>query len=119
MFDTVFDEDSYQDAVFSGSGVVELVDKAVEGYLIRIANSISYATVVFAYGQTGSGKTFTMTGPDNFIATLNTVNGSESGVIPRAIRYLFEQHVTSENIVIRASYLEIYNEQVIFISTES
>ncbi len=54
-----------------------------------------------------------MTGPDNFVANLKTVNGSDAGVIPRAIRYLFENHVTSENIVIRASYLEIYNEQVI------
>ncbi len=38
---------------------------------------------IFAYGQSGSGKTYTMTG--------GAERYEERGIIPRTIRYLFEQ----------------------------
>ena len=64
-------------------------------------------------GQTGSGKTYTMAGPmdcdwDSYAP------GVFDGVIPRSIRYIFEQiaQKTGTKFTIRASFLEIYNETV-------
>ena len=42
-----------------------------------------YNVTIFAYGQTGSGKTHTMSGGGGSV-------DDEEGVIPRAIRELFE-----------------------------
>jgi hypothetical protein len=61
---------------------------------------------MFAYGQTGSGKTFTMTG---------TEEGGDYtiGVVPRAARLLFRMRDDQAlPLLVRASYLEIYNEQL-------
>ena len=60
------------------------------------------------YGQTGTGKTFTMEG----------INHDENlkGIIPRAFAQIFEmietQAGSSKEFLVRASYLEIYNEDV-------
>ncbi|KAB5588892.1 hypothetical protein CTheo_7668 [Ceratobasidium theobromae] len=62
-----------------------------------------YNSVVFAYGQTASGKTFTLSGSDD-----------QPGIIPRAMRDVFgyiKKHPDRE-FLLRASYLEIYNEQI-------
>jgi hypothetical protein len=61
---------------------------------------------VFAYGQTGCGKSFTMQGIKD--------NQSQKGIIPRAFEHIFEAVSidTSKKYLIRASYLEIYNENV-------
>ncbi|XP_022370407.1 kinesin-like protein KIF17 isoform X1 [Enhydra lutris kenyoni] len=82
----------------------------------QIYNEIAYPLVegvtegyngtIFAYGQTGSGKSFTMQGlPDP---------PSQRGVIPRAFEHVFESVQCAENtkFLVRASYLEIYNEDV-------
>ena len=59
---------------------------------------------VFAYGQTSSGKTHTMHGtPD------------EPGVIPLAVEDVFDfvrRRSDAREFLIRASYLEIYNEKM-------
>ena len=77
-----------------------------------------YATTVFAFGQTGSGKTFTITGPGE-----ENVAKERVGIIPRALSFLFDQvkkrergdnHGVQEKIIIKAAYLEIYNENVKF-----
>nr|VDD21378.1 unnamed protein product [Brassica rapa] len=59
---------------------------------------------VFAYGQTNSGKTHTMRG-----------SPAEPGVIPLSVSDLFEitQQDTSREFLLRMSYLEIYNEDII------
>jgi len=59
---------------------------------------------VFAYGQTSSGKTHTMYG-----------NESEPGIVFLAVKELFERIERDEDreFFVRASYLEIYNEQLI------
>uniref|UniRef100_G1R910 Kinesin-like protein n=1 Tax=Nomascus leucogenys TaxID=61853 RepID=G1R910_NOMLE len=65
-----------------------------------------YNGTIFAYGQTGSGKSFTMQGlPDP---------PSQRGIIPRAFEHVFESVQCAENtkFLVRASYLEIYNEDV-------
>ncbi|CEL53651.1 Kinesin-related protein 11 OS=Dictyostelium discoideum GN=kif11 PE=3 SV=1 [Rhizoctonia solani AG-1 IB] len=62
-----------------------------------------YNSVVFAYGQTASGKTFTLSGSED-----------QPGIIPRAMRDVFgyiKKHSNRE-FLLRASYLEIYNEQI-------
>ncbi|KAM6296236.1 LOW QUALITY PROTEIN: kinesin-like protein KIF17 [Aegotheles albertisi] len=65
-----------------------------------------YNGTIFAYGQTGSGKSFTMQG----IMDPST----QKGVIPRAFEHIFESVQRAENakFLVRASYLEIYNEDI-------
>ncbi|CAG5111451.1 Oidioi.mRNA.OKI2018_I69.chr2.g5760.t2.cds [Oikopleura dioica] len=77
----------YEDAAYN------LVEGVIEGY----------NGTVFAYGQTGCGKSFTMQGIQ-----------AQRGVIPRAFQHIFEAIAVAENTkyLVRASYLEIYNEDV-------
>ncbi|XP_069546707.1 kinesin-like protein KIF17 [Brachyistius frenatus] len=65
-----------------------------------------YNGTIFAYGQTGSGKSFTMQGVFEPAAL--------KGVIPRAFEHTFESIQCAENtkFLVRASYLEIYNEEI-------
>ncbi|KAM6116664.1 kinesin-like protein KIF17 [Phoenicopterus ruber ruber] len=82
----------------------------------QIYNEIAYPLVegvtegyngtIFAYGQTGSGKSFTMQG----IVDPST----QKGIIPRAFEHIFESVQCAENakFLLRASYLEIYNEDI-------
>ncbi|PWN51319.1 kinesin-domain-containing protein [Violaceomyces palustris] len=73
--------------------------------LVRSALA-GYDAVVFAYGQTASGKTFTLSGDES---------GSEQGIIPRAVRDIFRgirQSSDRREYLLRASYLEIWNENV-------
>ena len=61
---------------------------------------------IFAYGQTGTGKTFTMEG----VRTQESLKG----VIPRSFDHIFT-HISrtkDEQYLIRASYLEIYQEEI-------
>ncbi|NXI91567.1 KIF17 protein, partial [Psophia crepitans] len=61
---------------------------------------------IFAYGQTGSGKSF---------PTRGAVDPSpHKGTIPRAFEHIFESIQCAENpkFLVRASYLEIYNEDI-------
>lgn len=99
-FNRVYDQDVSQNRFFEESGIKELVDQALDGFSVCI----------FAFGQTGSGKSFTITGPEG-VMTSETV-----GLVPRSLRYLFEEVVarnTTENpVVVKASYIEIYNEHV-------
>ncbi|XP_049479701.1 kinesin-like protein KIF17 [Panthera uncia] len=76
-----------------------------EGFL-EVGVTEGYNGTIFAYGQTGSGKSFTMQGlPDP---------SSQRGIIPRAFEHVFESVQCAENtkFLVRASYLEIYNEDV-------
>uniref|UniRef100_A0A8D2J680 Kinesin-like protein n=1 Tax=Varanus komodoensis TaxID=61221 RepID=A0A8D2J680_VARKO len=63
-----------------------------------------YNGTIFAYGQTGSGKSFTMQG------ILDPP--SQKGIIPRAFEHLFESCAENSKFLVRASYLEIYNEDI-------
>jgi len=59
-------------------------------------------SMLFAYGITNSGKTHTIQGTPN-----------EPGVLPRALRTLFECISNSETrYEVYASYYEIYNDQL-------
>jgi hypothetical protein len=79
QLDEVIDGSFDQEATFDQSGVKDLLDSALEGF----------SATVFAYGQTGSGKTYTMAGQDADAAAYHPA--CFDGVIPRAVRYIFEQ----------------------------
>ncbi|XP_060842523.1 centromere-associated protein E-like isoform X2 [Rhopalosiphum padi] len=93
FFDRVFCDKSTNYDVFDEI-VRPIIDRGVQGF----------NGTVFAYGQTGSGKTFTMSGDQ-----------SNPGIIPLAINYMFNamNNSTSREYLLRACYLEIYNEKVI------
>ena len=73
-----------------------------------IANVLEgYNGTIFAYGQTGTGKTHTMSG----------IDGDENlrGIMPRAFDDIFRSiqgDSDQTQFLVRASYLEIYNEEV-------
>ena len=65
-----------------------------------------YNGTIFAYGQTGCGKSYTMAGVDE--------PSANRGIIPRAFEHIFDEVASSSDtkFLVRASYLEIYNEDV-------
>ena len=96
-FDSVFHEHTAQRTVYDLTAKV-ILGKVLEGY----------NGTVFAYGQTGSGKTWTMEGGHDG-------EPGSLGVIPRICMDLFEKVETTRGTKdwnIRASYVEIYNEQI-------
>lgn len=113
-FDEAFGGPSLQGHVYERS-VAPLVKSCVEGY---------NATCV-AYGQTGSGKTHTIMGPSSSVALHDEMT---AGVIPRAMRRLFEQleqtrqscnMSNKENhpdalyeYEVRIQFLELYGEEI-------
>ena len=98
-FDHVFDMDSTQKEVYEITAKPAIIS-VLEGY-----NS-----TVFAYGQTGTGKTFTMEG---FTYSLSDNN---RGIIQRSIEEIFnyieEYSNSNTKFMVRASYIQIYNEQI-------
>ncbi|KAL8284082.1 hypothetical protein RQP46_005195 [Phenoliferia psychrophenolica] len=89
VFDSIV-TGSDNDGVYQAAGR-DLVLAAMEGF----------DAVIFAYGQTASGKTFTLSG-----------NSANPGVIPQAVTEIFSyiQSHPEKTYLLRASYLEIYNE---------
>eukprot|EP00345_Euplotes_harpa_P000188 CAMPEP_0168321164 /NCGR_PEP_ID=MMETSP0213-20121227/2108_1 /TAXON_ID=151035 /ORGANISM="Euplotes harpa, Strain FSP1.4" /LENGTH=612 /DNA_ID=CAMNT_0008322763 /DNA_START=496 /DNA_END=2336 /DNA_ORIENTATION=- len=69
-----------------------------------------YNATLLAYGQTGTGKTYTMEG---FSSGLND---PQKGIIPRSMEEIFKFIENSSNksktFMVRASYLQIYNEVI-------
>lgn len=61
---------------------------------------------MFAYGQTGTGKTFTITGVPK--------DKRLRGIMPRSFETIFKQIEIdcSKEYLVRASYLEIYQEEI-------
>ena len=125
-YDRVFDQHTTQAQVFEESGAKGMVAQVVEGF---------HATV-FAYGQTSSGKTHTMegyqytaTGSDGSPKINFEVDDERIGLMPRAIRELFEgvqrrktggANATAgapaseklESVRVRCSYVQIYMEKI-------
>mmetsp|Transcript_62970 Transcript_62970/g.137582 ORF Transcript_62970/g.137582 Transcript_62970/m.137582 type:complete len:730 (-) Transcript_62970:80-2269(-) len=71
-----------------------------------------YNGAILAYGQTGAGKTHTMTG--------GHVGFADRGIVPRAISqiYMEAQARPENNITIKLSYVEIYNELMFDLLTD-
>ncbi|GMR31939.1 hypothetical protein PMAYCL1PPCAC_02134, partial [Pristionchus mayeri] len=76
-------------------GVKDLILSVLHGYNVSL----------ISYGQTGSGKTHTMRGGD----------GESAGLIPRAVKFLFENRSRLEDLDwsfdFAASFLEVYNNE--------
>jgi len=92
-FTAVFDGEASNVELFKQIGQ-KTVENALEGF----------NATVFCYGQTGSGKTHTLTGTP-----------TDPGIMGRASHHIFESigKLTGERqFLLRASYLEIYNERV-------
>ncbi|TMW68053.1 hypothetical protein Poli38472_007725 [Pythium oligandrum] len=91
-FDAAFGADSTQPQVYD-SAATEIVEAVMEGY----------NGTIFAYGQTGAGKSHTMEG-----------YGDQPGIIPNSFKHIFGKVAIAKNkrILVRASYLEIYNEEI-------
>lgn len=103
-FDVIYGEDSHQQQVYDECGF-SLVESVLEGY----------NGTMFAYGQTGCGKTHTMMGPASSLDD-KASNQDERGIIPRTVRHIFGFIDASEKekkFLVRCSYLEIYNEQIL------
>ena len=98
-FDYVYDQNAGQKKVYDNTART-VVESSLQGY----------NATIFAYGQTGTGKTFTMEG-------FNSHGSVEArGIIPRAIEQIFS-HISKNasprmRFLVRASYLQIYNEQI-------
>ncbi|XP_057217624.1 kinesin-like protein KIF21B isoform X3 [Triplophysa rosa] len=107
-YDFVFDLDAHQHQIYSAC-VQKLIDGCFEGY----------NATVFAYGQTGSGKTYTM--GTSFDMTMSE---EEQGIVPRAVRQLFQgihkrrlEAQRADNpepeFKVSAQFLELYNEEIL------
>ncbi|KAK2582474.1 hypothetical protein KPH14_004780 [Odynerus spinipes] len=92
-FHGIIDEQANQRDVFEDVGR-PVIESVLDGY----------NGTVFAYGQTGSGKTYSITG--------DGTTSENQGIIPRALRYLFNViGMHPENVYsVDVAYLEIYNE---------
>ncbi|MCO5548850.1 hypothetical protein L7F22_002312 [Adiantum nelumboides] len=95
----VFGPQSQQKDLYD-QAIVSIVNEVLEGFNCTI----------FAYGQTGTGKTYTMEGGGR-----NSRNGelpSEAGVIPTAIRQIFDtSELQNAKYSVKATFLELYNEE--------
>ena len=106
VFDYVFDQDTTQ---------LELYLTAAKPAVLSLLEG--YNSTIFAYGQTGTGKTYTMEG-----FTFNPLD-EKRGIVPRVIEEIFKyihniqkenkNNINdNENYIVRASYLQIYNEYI-------
>ena len=92
-FDRVYDQEAQQQDVYENTA-----RPAVQAVLA------GYNSTMIAYGQTGTGKTYTMEGV-----------GREKGIIPRATEDIFDyirSCPANRRFSVRASYMQIYNEQI-------
>jgi len=102
-FNMSFAERINQQEVFQKCGVPQLLDSVLDGY----------SATVLAYGQTGSGKTYTMAGVEEKLGQEIYISDETEGLIPRGFRYLWQSMVKrQEQFYVKASYMEIYNEQL-------
>lgn len=92
-FDTVYDERSSQEDVFSDCRA--LIGSCVDGFNVT----------VFAYGQTGAGKTHTMYGSETM-----------PGLVPRAAHELFEvigRYAHDAKSKVTCSMFELYRDDLV------
>ena len=101
-FDKTFGEDANTARVYSdvAKGIVSSVVNGLNG-------------TIFAYGQTSSGKTYTMQGSGTIQS--GSSSNDDGGVVHMAARDIFSQikgQAEDRIFLVRASFLEIYNEEV-------
>ncbi|UPR00521.1 kinesin [Chloropicon primus] len=100
-FDRVFGKDTTQANVYDAA-ITPIVSEVLDGFNCTI----------FAYGQTGTGKTYTMGGDIERNAETGVLDAT-AGVIPRAIKQIFETlESAGSEYSVKVSYLELYNEKI-------
>lgn len=89
----------------------EQVFESCAGDVVRSVMD-GYNGTIMAYGQTGAGKTHTMTG--------GHVGFADRGIVPRSIAQIYAEAAArpENNITIRLSYVEIYNELMFDLLTD-
>ena len=96
-FDSTFAPTCKQSSVFEDTAL-PIIESVLEGY----------NGTIFAYGQTGTGKTHTMEGKED--------DEDLKGIVPRSIKYIFnaiEGAANTKKYLVRTSFLELYNEELI------
>ena len=95
----IYDMNSTQSAVYENTAK-PAVFSTLEGY----------NATILAYGQTGTGKTHTMEG-----FKYNS-NDPQRGIVPRSMEEIFRfietKSAPKSTFMVRASYLQIYNEVI-------
>ncbi|XP_065161141.1 kinesin-like protein KIF12 isoform X2 [Atheta coriaria] len=104
-YNVVFEPAATQEDVLQFSGIKRLIEMAMEGF----------RCTAFCYGQTGSGKTHTLTGPPGLFGKKFAPYSDQHGLVFRSFLYLFQliKAKPEMHFVLKASFLEIYNEKVI------
>uniref|UniRef100_A0A1Y1JYN0 Kinesin-like protein n=2 Tax=Photinus pyralis TaxID=7054 RepID=A0A1Y1JYN0_PHOPY len=104
-YNVVFEPAATQEDVLQFSGIKRLIEMAVEGF----------RCTAFCYGQTGSGKTHTLTGPPKLFDKKKPSYSDAHGLVFRSFMYLFKllNEKSDVSFILKASFLEIYNEKVI------
>jgi len=96
-FDSTYGDDATQKQIYTITAS-PIVDSVLQGF----------NGTIFAYGQTGAGKSHTMEG----IADPPELRG----IIPNSFKHIFDaissNNTRSKQFLARASYLEIYNEEI-------
>jgi len=98
-FDKVFEENVDTNQVY---------DDVAKGIVSSVVNGLN--GTIFAYGQTSSGKTYTMQGS----GSIQDGASENGGIVHMAARDIFSNIQSQPNrmFLVRASFLEIYNEEV-------
>ncbi|CAH1638396.1 unnamed protein product [Spodoptera littoralis] len=104
-YNVVFEPEATQEDILEYSGVKRLLEMAVEGF----------SCTAFCYGQTGSGKTHTLTGPPGLVESGASPFAPGHGLVVRSFVHLFRliSERPESHFILKASFLEIYNEKVI------
>lgn len=99
------------DAVFDPTYTQERVYDRVKECTEAVLNGFN--STLFAYGQTSSGKSFTMFGAEGDTSKFGTGKtvSPTAGIIPRAIRDIFEG-TSRKNVKVYCSFVQIYNENI-------
>ncbi|EDW00598.1 kinesin-like protein KIF12 [Drosophila grimshawi] len=104
-YNVVFEPGATQEDILDYSGIKRIIEMGIEGF----------SCTAFCYGQTGSGKTHTLTGPPDLFMGKPNPKDPGHGLIFRSFLYLFQliKNRKDVNYVLKASFMEIYNERVI------
>ncbi|XP_034475919.1 kinesin-like protein KIF12 [Drosophila innubila] len=104
-YNVVFEPGATQEDILDYSGIKRIIEMGIEGF----------SCTAFCYGQTGSGKTHTLTGPPDLFLGKPNPKDPRHGLIFRSFLYLFQliKDRKDVNYVLKASFMEIYNERVI------